>query len=100
MVSKKQKAVLLKNGYSEQAISNMSYQQISQAIGEIMGRPKQPDKPEYNYNKPQTSEGKHTTMYVSYAKDIFVHLLSLGTKATDAKEIALSFVKVAKNELI
>ena len=45
MVSEKQKQILLKNGYTEKAIVEMNYQQVSLAIGDILAGGKKPSEP-------------------------------------------------------
>jgi len=40
----KQRAILLKDGFSSQAIEHMSYDEASKRIGEILGRPKEEKK--------------------------------------------------------
>ena len=64
MVSDKQRQILLKDGFSEQAINRMSYEEISKNIGEILNRPKEKvvsDKkwPENGYNKQKTANKEY-----------------------------------------
>lgn len=40
MVSEKQKQILTKNGYTEEAISKMDYKEVSSVIGGILNKPK------------------------------------------------------------
>ena len=86
MVTEKQKQILLKNGYSEKQVNEMEYAEVSEAIGEILRRPrtnggvttspqKQVEKVEFqtakNYGKIAPS---YDSFAVSYAKDMFIAL--------------------------
>lgn len=89
MVSEKQKNILTKNGYTEQQISQMSYQQVSEAIGHLLARPKDVQANQAPYSKEvpavQVERAVFTprpaynpsSQYVSYAKDVFLALRTM-----------------------
>ena len=70
----KQKSILLKNGWTEEDIDNAPYEDASNAIGEILSKPK----PKYTpkavekpvFKKAETLDKK--SFYVAYCKDLVV----------------------------
>ena len=105
MATEKQRNILLKNGYSDVDIDQMSYEMISQAIGEILAKPKEA-KAEYikpkDFGKKETKTYDTSSYYVAYAKDLCVAMIALDKyKEMSIGQImanAIAVIKQAQNE--
>src|SRR3990167_2941857 len=101
MVTEKQKQILLKDGYSDAEISRMEYAEVSEAIGEILRRPrtqggvttrpqKQVERVEFRpvahasasqyVAKPKDTQ----SFWVAYSKDLCIAMLNAHTQKSIA----------------
>ena len=73
-ISDKQKNILLKNGYTLEAIDRLTYQQVSKAIGDIFAQPKT-EQVKVATEVKASSNDRETSFKVAYAKDLAVAMI-------------------------